>query len=170
MWGFLPRAVRLTYNPPHSSPQGGTIVARLVRAGSAPKLIRVPLGTAAFRNSLVSPPWASLHPQPRSRAFCSIERFVSRHDFGLGFDKACSRSLSTDGLTAGFPLLAPIRRRRVSALRTLQAPAQANCEVIPCCGTGPYTATRAIGLNTQYNYQLTTSKTGVPIVSIYILP
>src|ERR1035441_1989606 len=80
--GPLPRAVRLTYNSPHSSPQGGTIVARLVRARSAPKLIRVPSGTAAFRYSLVSPRWASLPPQPRSRVFCCNDYF------GLACDKA----------------------------------------------------------------------------------
>jgi hypothetical protein len=52
------------------------------------------LGTAAFRNSLVSRRWASLHPEPRSRVFCSIDRFVSGHDFGLGGDLASSHSVS----------------------------------------------------------------------------
>jgi hypothetical protein len=66
----------------------------LSRGAAALAITQTPLGTAAFRNSLVSPRWTSLHPQPRSRVFCSIDRFVSRHDFGLGFDKACSRQLS----------------------------------------------------------------------------
>ena len=48
--GLLPSAVRITYNSPHSSPQGGTIAARLVRAGSA-RTEPSPLGTAAFRNT-----------------------------------------------------------------------------------------------------------------------
>src|ERR1019366_3246085 len=51
-------------------------------------MTQTPLGTAAFRNRLVSPRWTSLHPQRRSRVFCSADRFLSRHDFGLGFDKA----------------------------------------------------------------------------------
>ena len=51
-------------------------------------MIRVPLGTAAFRNGLVSPRWTNLRPQPRSRVSCSIDRFGSRHDFELRFDKA----------------------------------------------------------------------------------
>ena len=43
-------------------------------------MTQTPLGTAAFRNSLASPRWASLHPQPRSPVLCSIDHFISGHD------------------------------------------------------------------------------------------
>jgi hypothetical protein len=127
MWGF------------HlgSSPQGGTIVARLVSAGFAREVNRVPTGTARrFATPSLAQGidgarhgWstasavhsAPLHPclpsprarqgfstrlfcgsgerelkgQPWSRVFCSIDRFVSGHDFGLGFDMACLQQQST---------------------------------------------------------------------------